>query len=226
MAEREGKQKHGKGRTAAPVIADPRFAKLHSDPRFQRIPRGQQKVAIDPRFEAMFKDPAFQTKFVVDKRGKKKKGQDADNLQKYYRLEKGEKKGRETGGEEESENDEVVEADDAAEGEEEISEEDKQVKKGGKNKRQGQDKGAKGPKVENAVPEKRSGKKLKEIAEDGRNESEFDSDSEGGSDSEAEPGERDLLREGFGSDESSSSEDDEESELEDEAEDKVCPLSL
>ncbi|GAQ86660.1 hypothetical protein KFL_003030030 [Klebsormidium nitens] len=220
MAEGGGKQKHGKGRGPAPVIADPRFAKLHSDPRFQRIPRGQQKVAIDPRFEAMFKDPAFQTKFVVDKRGRKKKGQDADNLEKYYRLEKGETKGRKKGEEEESKDEEVV----VAEGDEALPNQENLVKKGFRTDQRRPKKGATESKVENAVPQKRSGRKLREESDedekDGGSEFENDSDSESGTDSEAGPGDRDVLREGFGSDESSSSEDDEESELEDEAEDK------
>ncbi|KAL0008922.1 hypothetical protein SO802_010424 [Lithocarpus litseifolius] len=38
------------------IITDTRFAFVHSDPRFQKVPRHKSKVAIDLRFDRMFKE--------------------------------------------------------------------------------------------------------------------------------------------------------------------------
>jgi hypothetical protein len=229
MAEKKGKHKHGAGHAAAPVIADPRFSKLHTDPRFQRIPRAQQKVTIDPRFEAMFKDPAFQTKFVVDKRGKKKKGQDADNLQKYYRLEKEErKKGKEKKSLKESGGEEALELADENAGAQIAVDEKEKISSspvegeqpGTKRKKAGAKKVVKASQSL-SLQSKNKEVALQKVPHKEVDKEDEDSDSEEESDSEAEAGERDVLREGFGSDVSSSSSDEEESDLEDEAEDKV-----
>lgn len=42
----EAKQPPGGGK----VVKDPRFAAVHSDPRFQRFPKAKAKVEVDERF--------------------------------------------------------------------------------------------------------------------------------------------------------------------------------
>ncbi|GLI59639.1 hypothetical protein VaNZ11_001564 [Volvox africanus] len=80
------------------AAADPRFAAMHSDPRFQRFPKQKNKLVVDKRFSAMFEDPEFQSRSAVDKRGRKiesrRKGED---LRRYYRL-RDEDEWREGGG--------------------------------------------------------------------------------------------------------------------------------
>jgi hypothetical protein len=41
------------------IIQDERFAKLHFDPRFQKIPKTKRKIKIDKRFKRMFTDRSF-----------------------------------------------------------------------------------------------------------------------------------------------------------------------
>lgn len=40
-------------------IKDGRFAKLHFDPRFQKLPKNETKVKIDSRFSSMFTNKNF-----------------------------------------------------------------------------------------------------------------------------------------------------------------------
>ncbi|GIL58605.1 hypothetical protein Vafri_13624 [Volvox africanus] len=86
------------GNGGGQAAADPRFAAMHSDPRFQRFPKQKNKLVVDKRFSAMFEDPEFQSRSAVDKRGRKiesrRKGED---LRRYYRL-KDEDEWREDGG--------------------------------------------------------------------------------------------------------------------------------
>ncbi|GAB4848435.1 hypothetical protein Ancab_003132 [Ancistrocladus abbreviatus] len=75
------------------IITDPRFAKVHSDPRFQKVPKHKAKVAIDSRFGRMFTDKRFFTSSApLDKRGKPKKQQE-NALRRYYRMEAEERGG-------------------------------------------------------------------------------------------------------------------------------------
>ena len=62
------------------VVTDPRFKKLHQDPRFARVPTSKTKVEIDQRFAKMFTDPKFRTKRAVDKYGRRSKHEETDNL--------------------------------------------------------------------------------------------------------------------------------------------------
>ena len=41
----------GKRKAQGPLITDPRFAKVHTDARFQIFPKKQRKVEIDDRFK-------------------------------------------------------------------------------------------------------------------------------------------------------------------------------
>lgn len=93
------------------VITDPRFASVHSDPRFQNPPKHKSKVAIDSRFNRMFTDKSFTSSSIrIDKRGKTKKDSSSQNpLKHYYRLdedEEEEKKRRADVQSDEEENDE------------------------------------------------------------------------------------------------------------------------
>ncbi|XVF16850.1 hypothetical protein REPUB_Repub10bG0067600 [Reevesia pubescens] len=70
------------------IITDARFASLHSDPRFQRLPKYKTKVVIDSRFNRMFNDKRFASSSApLDKRGKPKKGNSQSSLRHYYHLE-------------------------------------------------------------------------------------------------------------------------------------------
>jgi len=48
-----------KGKASGPVTTDPRFAGIHTDPRFARPKRKDVKVPLDSRFKAAFKDKEF-----------------------------------------------------------------------------------------------------------------------------------------------------------------------
>lgn len=77
------------------IITDSRFASLHSDPRFQNVPKQKSKVAIDSRFDRMFTDKSFASSTAPsDKRGKPKKNlkTSKSSLQHYYRIEEEDKK--------------------------------------------------------------------------------------------------------------------------------------
>ncbi|GMH25164.1 hypothetical protein Nepgr_027007 [Nepenthes gracilis] len=75
------------------LITDPRFAKVHLDPRFRKAPRHKTKVAIDSRFDRMFTDKKFSVSSApVDKKGKRKKQDLGDALRRYYHLEEKEDK--------------------------------------------------------------------------------------------------------------------------------------
>lgn len=79
------------------VITDPRFASVHSDPRFQNPPKHKSKVTIDSRFNRMFTDKNFTSSSTrIDKRGKvKKEDSVAKNpLKHFYRLDEEDKKGK------------------------------------------------------------------------------------------------------------------------------------
>ncbi|KAH9710808.1 NUC153 domain-containing protein [Citrus sinensis] len=77
------------------IITDSRFASVHSDPRFQNVPKQKSKVAIDSRFDRMFTDKNFASSTApFDKRGKPKKNlkTSKSSLQHYYRIEEEDKK--------------------------------------------------------------------------------------------------------------------------------------
>ncbi|KAH8508184.1 hypothetical protein H0E87_010350 [Populus deltoides] len=70
------------------MIDDPRFASVHTDPRFQRVPKRESKVTIDSRFNRMFTDKHFGTSSApVDKRGRPKRQKTDSSLRHYYRIE-------------------------------------------------------------------------------------------------------------------------------------------
>ncbi|XP_021728228.1 pre-rRNA-processing protein esf1-like [Chenopodium quinoa] len=72
------------------MIEDPRFSMIHTDPRFQRVPKKTDKIAIDSRFSQIFTDKLFAgSSAKVDKRGKPKK-QSENGLSRFYHLEEDE----------------------------------------------------------------------------------------------------------------------------------------
>ena len=59
-----GKAGKGKGAPAnmkdkGKVVTDPRFARMHTDARFQVIPRKQRKVQLDERFQGRAAAPEW-----------------------------------------------------------------------------------------------------------------------------------------------------------------------
>ncbi|KAF5735917.1 pre-rRNA-processing protein esf1 [Tripterygium wilfordii] len=101
--QKKRKKKHGKNdgheSTAGKIVEDSRFASVHSDPRFQKVPKHKTKVAIDSRFDRMFTDKNFGSSSApLDKRGKRKKQKSGSSLRHYYRIdEEGEGKSEEKG---------------------------------------------------------------------------------------------------------------------------------
>lgn len=70
------------------IITDSRFAAVHSDPRFQQVPKHKAKVAIDSRFDSVFSDKRFSSSTApLDKRGRPKKRNPQNPLRHYYRME-------------------------------------------------------------------------------------------------------------------------------------------
>lgn len=98
--------KDGRGKNGGKIITDDRFSSLHSDPRFQKVPKQKAKVEIDSRFNRMFHDKSFNSSSApLDKRGKPKKDRMGNTLSHYYRLEEQEEeeKKKEISSEEEEE---------------------------------------------------------------------------------------------------------------------------
>ncbi|EJD04071.1 uncharacterized protein FOMMEDRAFT_121565 [Fomitiporia mediterranea MF3/22] len=78
-------------------MSDPRFTRLHTDPRFRRPKRNTQKVVVDERFKAVFDDDSNKKSGKrkskgpcgrVDKYGRQVADtHEKDNLRRFYRLE-------------------------------------------------------------------------------------------------------------------------------------------
>ena len=65
-------------------MADSRFSKVYSDPRFVIAPNKVKKVKIDSRFKGMFTEKGFNDVAKVDKYGRKITKQDTHVLKNYY----------------------------------------------------------------------------------------------------------------------------------------------
>ncbi len=72
----------------APKTTDPRFSRVHTDPRFLKPKRDDTKVVVDERFKGLFEDDKGKKK-KTDKYGRKvaKGKSDADQMKRFYRLE-------------------------------------------------------------------------------------------------------------------------------------------
>ncbi|KAJ1030824.1 hypothetical protein NDA18_002054 [Ustilago nuda] len=73
----------------APLTTDPRFARVHTDPRFLKPKRDDTKVVVDERFKRLFEDDTRSKRNKTDKYGRKVgKGKSAaDQMKRFYRLE-------------------------------------------------------------------------------------------------------------------------------------------
>ncbi|MCO5568864.1 hypothetical protein L7F22_022566 [Adiantum nelumboides] len=85
--ESAGKVKHLKQN----VVQDPRFSRLHTDPRFQRAFKRKLKIPIDSRFHHVFSDNRFSDPLALDKRGRKlpkykKSSRKGHPLHQYYDI--------------------------------------------------------------------------------------------------------------------------------------------
>jgi hypothetical protein len=67
-------------------MADSRFSRFATDPKFRTVPRKEKKVSIDGRFKSMFKDDRFVSKTGVDKRGRPAGFSSKENFRRYYNL--------------------------------------------------------------------------------------------------------------------------------------------
>ncbi|KAJ9067180.1 pre-rRNA-processing protein esf1 [Entomophthora muscae] len=105
-----------------PVTTDPRFSKVHSDPRFLKPKFQANKVKVDSRFKAIFEDDMnFKFTAKVDKYGRKQNDTTKEDMRKFYKLE-----------DEEKENEEDINGglglhkEESSSAEEELSDEEKQ----------------------------------------------------------------------------------------------------
>ncbi|EEQ83245.1 pre-rRNA processing protein Esf1 [Blastomyces dermatitidis ER-3] len=131
------KPKRAKSRSAGnhgtgPVITDPRFANIQSDPRYRLPSKRHTHVKLDKRFAHMLRDEDFSKNAAVDRYGRKLRRDDTKKqLERFYRLdEDGEDEGKEeqeedAEKEEENENDDNMSVDDDAVVEKELRKADK-----------------------------------------------------------------------------------------------------
>lgn len=88
------KKKGSDSQNRAAPTTDPRFARLHTDPRFLKPKKDDAKVVVDERFKHLL-DPGTgegKKKSKTDKYGRKvKKGEtDVDQMRRFYRLDEDE----------------------------------------------------------------------------------------------------------------------------------------
>ncbi|OAX83913.1 hypothetical protein ACJ72_01726 [Emergomyces africanus] len=95
----------------APVITDPRFSNIQSDPRYRLPSKRHTHVKLDKRFAHMLRDEDFSKNAAVDRYGRKLRRDDTKKqLEKFYRLDEddeadeGKEKAEEDAGEEEESN--------------------------------------------------------------------------------------------------------------------------
>ncbi|KAI9835782.1 MAG: pre-rRNA-processing protein esf1 [Sclerophora amabilis] len=70
------------------LVADPRFANIHTDPRFRIPSRKDTHVKLDQRFAHMLRDDDFSKKARVDRYGRQtQKGSGRKELERFYELE-------------------------------------------------------------------------------------------------------------------------------------------
>ncbi|PGH01505.1 hypothetical protein GX51_05192 [Blastomyces parvus] len=96
--------KHGTG----PVITDPRFANIQSDPRYRLPSKRHTHVKLDKRFAHMLRDEDFSKNAAVDRYGRKLQRDDTKKqLERFYRLDEDEEdEGKEERGEDAEEGEE------------------------------------------------------------------------------------------------------------------------
>ncbi|KAK9235824.1 hypothetical protein V1525DRAFT_408801 [Lipomyces kononenkoae] len=88
MAKRKSSYVGLSEKSKKPVTTDPRFATVHSDPRFAPPKKKDSKVILDGRFKSKLStDSEFRQRRVVDRYGRKVEHDAAEKeLKRYYRL--------------------------------------------------------------------------------------------------------------------------------------------
>ncbi|KAJ3005338.1 pre-rRNA-processing protein esf1 [Thoreauomyces humboldtii] len=90
-----------------PITTDPRFSRVHSDPRFIKARKDAAKVTIDERFKGMLESDEFGTGASgprVDKYGRAARKTGKGGLERFYKLDE-----VESGGDDDQEEDDVEE---------------------------------------------------------------------------------------------------------------------
>ncbi|KAJ3158513.1 pre-rRNA-processing protein esf1 [Geranomyces michiganensis] len=75
--------------SSVPITTDPRFSRVHSDPRFIKAKKDANKVKIDSRFAGMLKSDEFGTGSSgprIDKYGRAAKKATQSGLERFYKL--------------------------------------------------------------------------------------------------------------------------------------------
>ncbi|KAK9456771.1 hypothetical protein V1511DRAFT_495248 [Dipodascopsis uninucleata] len=86
MSKKRATKTEDSGSAKRPITVDPRFAGVHSDPRFARPKKKDTKVVLDKRFKTKIaEDEEFQQQKRVDRYGRKVSSDPlAKELQRYY----------------------------------------------------------------------------------------------------------------------------------------------
>ncbi|KAF7717728.1 Uncharacterized protein PECH_007675 [Penicillium ucsense] len=104
--DKKKSKKNGVRGDSGPVITDPRFANIQSDPRYRLPSKRHTRVQLDKRFAHMLDDKDFSRNAAVDRYGRKLAKDDTKKqLKKFYRIE-------DEDGEEEDEDDNISVDDD------------------------------------------------------------------------------------------------------------------
>ncbi|KAJ5369922.1 uncharacterized protein N7496_006014 [Penicillium cataractarum] len=86
--DKKKSKKAGARGESGPVITDPRFANIQTDPRYRLPSKRQTHVKLDKRFAHMLDDKDFSRNAAVDRYGRKLAKDDTKKqLKKFYRLE-------------------------------------------------------------------------------------------------------------------------------------------
>ncbi|KAJ5605767.1 hypothetical protein N7510_008548 [Penicillium lagena] len=89
--DKKKQKKAGAKGDAGPVITDPRFANIQTDPRYRLPSKRQTHVKLDKRFAHMLRDKDFSRNAAVDRYGRKLAKDDTKKqLEKFYRLDEDE----------------------------------------------------------------------------------------------------------------------------------------
>ncbi|RDW74669.1 pre-rRNA-processing protein ESF1 [Aspergillus mulundensis] len=108
MSDRKKSKKGSGGKRAAagPVITDPRFANIQTDPRYRLPSKRHTHVKLDKRFAHILHDKEFSRNAAVDRYGRKLARDDTKkHLERFYRL--GDDEGEEDDDDEEEEDDKL-----------------------------------------------------------------------------------------------------------------------
>ncbi|KAL5334511.1 hypothetical protein BJX70DRAFT_391353 [Aspergillus crustosus] len=89
MSDQKNRKKGSGGkRDAAPVITDPRFANIQTDPRYRLPSKRHTHTKLDKRFAHILHDKDFSRNAAVDRYGRKLASDDTKkHLERFYRLE-------------------------------------------------------------------------------------------------------------------------------------------